>query len=135
MEEQLLPDTLEDMIAVGLDINQLPQFVQDAIALGLDLPNIPPPPGILAGDFLASPAVANGGTQGMVVTSIRTNPELFDLFSTLEQKNTMLFQLRRDTFFRKSNFSFTIFIVRTLPFKSSCKDGKTRSKLLKFKAV
>lgn len=79
LEEMILPGKLEEMVAAGLDINQLPLSVQQAISLGLDLPNLPPPPGIVAGDFLASSAGENGGTQGMVVTSIRTNPELFDL--------------------------------------------------------
>ncbi len=79
LEEILLPGILEETVAAGLDITQLPLAVQQAIALGLDLPSLPPPPGTLAGDFLLSPAGANGGTQGMVVTSIRTNPELFDL--------------------------------------------------------
>ncbi len=79
LEEMILPGKLEEMVAAGLDINQLPLSVQQAIALGLDLPSLPPPPGIVAGDFLASPAGENGGTQGMVVTSIRTNSEFFDL--------------------------------------------------------
>lgn len=79
LEEAILPGILDDIIAAGLDINELPVSVQQAIALGLDLPTLPPPPGTLAGDFLLSPSGENGGTQGMVVTSIRTNPELFDL--------------------------------------------------------
>ena len=79
LEELLLPGILEETVAAGLDITQLPLAVQQAIALGLDLSTLPPPPGTLAGEFLLSDAGANGGTQGMVVTSIRTNPELFDL--------------------------------------------------------
>ena len=79
LEEIILPGGLEEMVAAGLDINQLPVSVQQAIALELDLTTLPPPPGIVAGDFLASSASENGGTQGMVVTSTRTNPELFDI--------------------------------------------------------
>ncbi|PZD74071.1 Haloalkane dehalogenase [Acaryochloris thomasi RCC1774] len=79
LEEAVLPGILEDIIAAGLDPAQLPLSIQQALTLGLDLPTLPPPPGTLAGEFLLDPAGANGGTQGMVVTSIRTNPELFDL--------------------------------------------------------
>jgi|GEM_PF-82174 len=79
LEEVVLPGILDEIIAAGLDINQLPLSVQQALALGLDLTTLPPPSGTLAGDFLTSTAGANGGTQGMVVTSTRTNPELFDL--------------------------------------------------------
>lgn len=77
--EEFLPGILDEIIAAGVDINELPLSVQQALALGLDLSTLPPPSGTLAGDFLSSDAGANGGTQGMVVTSIRTNPELFDL--------------------------------------------------------
>lgn len=79
LEEEILPGILDEIIAAGLDPNQLPLSVQQALALGLDLSTLPPPSGTLAGDFLTSPAGASGGTQGMIVTDIRTNPELFDL--------------------------------------------------------
>ena len=80
LEEAILPGTLEQTVAAGLDVDKLPLSVQLAVqALGLDLSNVPPPPGTLAGDFLLSSAGMNGGTQGMVVTDIRSNPELFDL--------------------------------------------------------
>lgn len=78
LEEEVLPGILDEVIAAGLDPNNLPLSVQQALALGLDLSTLPPPAGTVAGDFLSSDA-ANGGTQGMVVTDIRTNPELFDL--------------------------------------------------------
>lgn len=83
LEEVLLPGILDEILAAGLDPTQLPLSVQQALALDLDLSTLPPPPGTLAGDFLSSDAAANGGTQGMVVTSIRTNPELFDLLDDL----------------------------------------------------
>lgn len=79
LEEEVLPGILDEVIAAGLDPNNLPLSVQQALALGLDLSTLPPPAGTLAGDFLSSDAADNGGTQGMVVTDIRTNPELFDL--------------------------------------------------------
>ncbi len=79
LEEIILPGILEEAIAAGLDPTELPVSVQQALALGLDLTTLPPPPGTVAGDFFQDPAGVEGGTQGMVVTSIRTNPELFDL--------------------------------------------------------
>ena len=79
LEEIILPGVLEGAAAAGLDIANLPTAVQQAIALDLNLSELPPPPETLAGDFNLSAAGDNGGTQGMVVTSIRKNPELFDL--------------------------------------------------------
>ena len=89
LEEIELPGILEAAIAAGLDVTELPAAVQAAITLGLDLSTLPPPSGTWAGDFLASPAGTAGGTQGMVVTSIRSNPSFFDLLddpSTLPQE-------------------------------------------------
>ena len=79
LEEQLIPGILDEVIAAGLDPTKLPSAVRAAIAIGVDLSTIDPPPGLLAGDFLLSPAGMAGGTQGMIVTSIRKDPALFDL--------------------------------------------------------
>ncbi|MGH2415537.1 MAG: spondin domain-containing protein, partial [Microcystaceae cyanobacterium] len=79
LEEIVLPGVLKSAVAAGLNPSKLPLAAQQAIALGLDLSTLPPPPGTIAGDFFTSPASINGGTQGMVVTSIRKNPFYFDL--------------------------------------------------------
>ena len=79
LEEQIIPGILDEVIAAGLDPTRLPAAVQVAIANAFDLSAIDPPPGLLAGNFLVSPAGLAGGTQSMVVTSIRKDPALFDL--------------------------------------------------------
>ncbi len=79
LEEIVLPGTLEAAIGAGLDPSALPETVQQAIALELDLSALPPPLGTLSGDFMSSDAGTNGGTQGLITSSIRTNPEFFDL--------------------------------------------------------
>ena len=79
LEEIIQPGVLEDVLAAGLDITTLPAIVQQAVALGLDLSTLPPPPELIAGQFLSSTAGTNGGTQGLVITSIRNTPFYFDL--------------------------------------------------------